>query len=148
MQNIKTPFHKFIISGDDKSSLIDAMDFLMKRISAPINSFMIDPKGYLVFCHTYMRRDGSRSQNNFNTTLYPFQPTAVVLSEHIYQYLNNLTTPQKEAMGAIIDSSAEYCECGWELFSPNEHSDDYSITDDRDEATPIAVKPIIIEYGK
>lgn len=146
-QKMKQSFDCIRLSGNTKDLLVDALNFLVEHITFPINSFLVDDTGYLVLCHTFLH-NGVRTQSGFLTNMYPFEPNAIVLAEHIYQYLNNLTNAQREAMGAAPDGSEESYEYGWELFTPDWYSDDYKITDYRDGSTLLAVKPKLIEYGK
>ena len=142
MNNKVLPFHSASISGETKQQFLAAIEFLLSHAESDINSFLIDKNGYLVFCKTYP------NQKNIDPILYPFKPNATVLTEHAFQYLSELTPTQKEALGCVPNSSKELCEDGWELFIPDCYSDEHGIDSYRDGTTLLAVKPVIITYGK
>lgn len=142
MANKTLPFHSASISGETKEQFLAAIKFLLAHAESEINSFTIDAHDYLVFCCSYP------NQKNLNVTRYPFKPNPTVLTEHAFQYLSELTPEQKLELGCMPDGSEELCVEGWELFIPDEYSVNHGISNYRDGTTLLAVKPIIIEYGK
>lgn len=140
-------FKTFCASGHSKELLLDTLKFITKHISLTTNhtnlidGFYKDKNGILVFC--------KKQKNDKDSIItYPFQPTETVLVEHIYQYLNELSTDELTALNAMPDDYDEESTLGWELFIPDWYSDEHGISNYTFGKTLLAVKPKIIESGK
>lgn len=142
MRNTKQPSFAASLAGETKELLVQALEFLLDHAEIDINSFLVDGSGYLVFCNTYP------AQKNIDTIKYPFKPNPVVLAEHAFQYLSELTPEQKEDTGCVNDGSEELWVNGWEPFISDNCSIHHGIESYRDGTTLLAIKPIIIKYGK
>ena len=142
MSNLKQPFFSASLAGETKELLRQAFEFLLDHAGTDINSFLIDKNGPLVFCKVYP------NQKNIDPIYYPFKPNAVVLTEHVFQYLSELTPAQKECMGCVKQGIDDLEVEGWELFIPDDISVNNGIASYRDGTTILAVRPIIIGYGK
>lgn len=129
---------KFTAAGDSKELLIKTLEFIISINKIKIKGFFIDSTGYLVFC----------SYTNSKETPYPYEQTTISLSEHIYQYINNLSDEELSSMKCEPSGYEEDYSIGWELFIPDHYSDEYGITNYSFGKTELAVKPRLIEYGK
>ncbi len=132
-------FNTFTASGESKELLLNTLDFIMRKID--IRGFYFDRTGYLVFCSRV-------NEQNKNEKEYPFMATPVLVAEHVFQYLSELTDEELTLMECEPTGYEEDYDIGWELFIPECGSDVYSVTDYSWGKTVLAVKPKLIEHGK
>lgn len=142
--NVKPTFTHASIIGDDKNMLIKALEFFLQHSYDAVNAFFIDKHGYLVFCDI-PKNTNPNLRPLPNAILYPILTNPIILAEHIYQYLEGLSPEMKNAMGAIPDDSVDHYVDGWELFTPDCHSEEHGIDNYHDGITFMAVKPFIVE---
>ena len=142
-------FEKFSITGDKRKTLEDVLRFLIET-----QGFCPTETGY-----------GTLEKQETGTVLvigehldsshikdimrYPFQMTPETLAEQIEQFIHSFTVEDLKAYGMEEEDWAftEEYTIGWDLFRPDRWNEEhgigiYCLFD------TIAVKPVIIEYGK
>lgn len=133
-------FEKFAAVGETKELLIRTLDFVMDINRIDIKGFFIDETGYLVFCQ-YIDETETKEKE------YPYIQTSVSLTEHIYQYIDNLSEEAMEKMKCVPTGYEESYVICWELFIPTAHGE-YEIESYEWYKNALAVRPKLIERGK
>lgn len=132
------------IAGEGKSLLIDGLSFILKvKELSPtdIKGFFVDDTGILVFT-----TDGDEKEKH--TQMYNIHVNEIILAEQIAHYIQSRTHEEYALLKCIASGYEEdYC-IGWELFTPNYCCEGYEIEKYESGETILAVKPIIIEWGK
>lgn len=147
-------FKTFSISGDKREGLEDILRFLVET-----QDFHPTESGYGTLCTQVDGQEkakvlliGSRLGPDASDVMpYPFRMTAETLAEQICQFIQSFSEEDLKAYGWTEEDwgYAEEYTIGWELFRPDGSSENkehgigvYYLWD------VIAVKPVLIEYGK
>ena len=132
----------FVVAGTDKKSLKKALKFFLRTGKCDIRSFRYESMknnadaNVLVFLRV----------KEENSTEYPMEANAVVLQQHILQYMETISDKDMKNFEEP-DFCCEEKKIAWELFTPDWYSEQYGIHG----YTPhciLAVRPKYIEYGK
>ena len=142
-------FEKFSIAGDKRKTLKDVMRFLMETqgfhpTETGYGTLENQEKGKVLVIGEHL------DPSHINDIMrYPFQMTPETLAEQIEQFIHSVTVEDLKTYG-VEEEDFAYAEeyvIGWDVFRPDRWDEGhgigfYCLFD------TIAVKPVIIEYGK